>query len=418
MPRRLRSARRLGRPPSRSSLLPFSLNYFFMAAASAVISPHLQLFVEARGFDPSRLGFLLGCYALAGVLGPLVLARLADGSRRYRPLLVVAAVGSAAAFVPLSFLSGVRFYLPLLVLMGFAGKASMPLTDSLATIALQDPIRQYGRVRIVSSVGFITASLLLQVFPFVEASSAMPILVSYLVATAAYAAVIPLLPDVPPEDAAGREAENRRPSGSAGGPQDSGRPPGSAGSGGLDGAFWLLMAIVFLGRFGMSSHYSFFSLYLQNELGLDRVSGIWAVGSFAEIPVILFSGAIIRRFGIVRMLYASLAGIAVRLALYAAFPNVWVAVSAQLLHALTLGTFHTASVAFIYWRVRAAQRAQAMAVYMSVGIGLATLVGSSLGGAILQSAGFRQLYLLFASAPLLGVFVLALTGRMAAYRTG
>ena len=168
--------------------------------------------------------------------------------------------------------------------------------------------------------------------------------------------------------------------------------------------------MLFLARFGISAHYSFFSLFLRDSLGLANVSGIWALGSLAEAPMILFSGWIIARFGVRAVLTTAVAAVTVRLALYGLFPTLAVVVPAQLLHAFTFGALHTASVAYVNAKIDPSRRGLGMALYNALSVGLASFLASSAGGYLLEAAGFRVLFLVYAAVPVLGLAVLALRG--------
>ena len=78
---------------------------------------------------------------------------------------------------------------------------------------------------------------------------------------------------------------------------------------------------------------------------------------------IWFSGPLIRRWGIRTLLVVSLAAISVRLGLFIIAPSIAVVALAQLLHAFTFGTFHTAAIAFINGKIGHEDRGVGMAIY-------------------------------------------------------
>jgi len=84
---------------------------------------------------------------------------------------------------------------------------------------------------------------------------------------------------------------------------------------------------------------------------------------------------------------------------------------AQLLHAFTFGTFHTASVAYVNSRVAPARRGVGMAIYNSIGGGLSTFLAAVLGGYLVESHGYRTLFLVYSFVPLAGVMALSLFGK-------
>ena len=124
-----------------------------------------------------------------------------------------------------------------------------------------------------------------------------------------------------------------------------------------------------------------------------------------------FSGRLMARWGIRAMLTVSLVAISVRLCLFVVAPSLAVLAAAQLLHAFTFGTFHTAAMAYISGATGQERRGAGTAVYNALGIGLPSFLASVIGGSIIEAHGFTALFLSYAIVPLLGVLVLAVFGR-------
>ena len=421
-------------PGRRASAIFFS-NYFLLYASFAVLTPYLQLYFKSRGFSASRIGLLLGIVELAGLAGPLLVARLADARGSYRGLLVASLLASAAAFAAVQFSSGLLAAAGLAAAIGFSYRSTTPLLDSSVSRSLPDPARQYGRFRVAGSVGFIVVSLVLQFSGVVSADSSWSILVAFCASALLAAAAAGFLPAVP-RTAPGLSAQAapgsapRSAGGSAGG---SAAAPSTDRA--FDRGFWAVIGIIFLGRFGMGAYYSFFSLYLRDTFGGGAaaaaaagaaatagaaghgggpvalggaVSLMWALGSVAEIGPMWFSGRLIARWGLRPVLLVSLLAISVRLSLFVVAPSLLVVGAAQLLHAFTFGTFHPAAVAYINAKVPAQRRGLGMALYNAVGIGLASFTASAVGGYIVEARGYVTLFLLYALVPL-GAAVLLFT---------
>ncbi len=367
-------------------------NYVLLFASYAILTPYLQLFLKARGLPLSRIGLLLGILELAGIGGPIILSHLADRRSAYRFLLFAGLLVSIFAFIPLQLTTALPVFLVCIALMGFSYRAAIPLLDSLLGRILPEPSRQYGGLRVAGSISFTVVSLLLQLTGAISGDSSVSILVAFGAATALAAMAIWLIP-APPAVRARNDTV-----------------PVKDGDG-LDAKFWTVIGIIFLGRFGLGAYYSFFSLYLHDTFGLSGVGLLWAIGSLAEIPMVFFSGALIARLGIRVLLAVSLAAISLRLGMFILAPSILVVALAQLLHAFTFGTFHTASVAYVNARVAPARRGMGMAIYNSVGGGLSTFLAAVLGGYFLESHSYRSLFFLYALVPLAGVIALAIFGK-------
>jgi PPP family 3-phenylpropionic acid transporter len=370
-------------------------NYFLLSITFAVLSPYLPLYLKAKGFTPSRIGVLLGVLELAGVGGALLIARLADRRSIYRELYAVVLVVSAAAFLLLQLTTALVVSAGCMVLMGLAYRSAAPLLDSLVTRVVPDPAHRYGRLRVAGSISFIAASLVFQASGLITGDSAPAILIAFCAAALVAAAAAAILPAAPrPVDRAAAAA--------------SGVPAASAG---FDLTFWVVIGVIFLGRFGIGAYYSFFSLYLKHTFPAAGVGGLWAIGAAAEVVTVWFSGPLIKRWGIRLVRLVSLAAISLRLGLFVAAPAIAVVAVAQLLHAFTFGTFHTVSVAYVTTKIAGERRGLGMAVYNGLCIGLSTVLASTAGGYILEAHGFVVLFVTYASVPLAGIAVLLVFGR-------
>ncbi len=363
-------------------------NYFLLFASWAVLSPYLQLYLKARGLAESRIGLLLGLMEIAGVAGPLVIGRLADRRCAYRALL---AAGFLIPVAVLGAMETTRFfpaYVAGMLVVGFTYRAVIPLLDSLVSRLLPYPDRQYGRLRVAGSFGFIAISVVLQATGWVTGETSRPILIAFGATAACAAAAVALIPP------AAQSRQERR------------NGTRAELGGGFDAAFWAIIGIIFLGRFGIGAYYAFFSLYLKQAFPGSGVSLLWAIGPLAEIATIWYSGALIRRWGLRAMFIVSLGAVTLRLLLFVAAPNLAVVALAQILHAFTFGTFHTTAVSFVNAKIEPSRRGTGMAIYNAVGIGLATFLASALGGYVIEAHGFVALFMGYAGVPVVGIVAL------------
>jgi PPP family 3-phenylpropionic acid transporter len=155
--------------------------------------------------------------------------------------------------------------------------------------------------------------------------------------------------------------------------------------------------IIFLSRFAMVVIYTYFPLYLTEVLHWNVVGLMFALSAIAEIPFIFFSGRLIRRFGSLPLMGLSSVGICLRLLILAFLPFKPCIIAAQLLHCVCFGLFHPAAVHFVTSVFPARKRGTGMSLYMALGTGLPSLIGNMVGGAIVQVAGYQQLFVLYAA---------------------
>ncbi|MFW5812622.1 MAG: MFS transporter, partial [Alkalispirochaetaceae bacterium] len=245
------------------------LYYFFVFAMYAVVIPHYQVFLRASGYEPLALGIMIGFFEISGVVGPMLLARLADRTGRFRE--IKAGTTLLAGGVMVFLLMELPFLAAVLIsgLTGFLFKVSVPLTDAVAGSVLSDPREQYGKVRVFGSIGFAVAAVLVPAGNLLDQESPESMMIAFLVAMALFAAAVILV----------RPPASQKSATSAGT-----QTPGKAKR--LEPIFWAVLAAVGLGNIAFGAYNSFFSLYLKEDLGVEAVTVYWAIGAVSEIPII------------------------------------------------------------------------------------------------------------------------------------
>ncbi|MFO7956965.1 MAG: MFS transporter [Candidatus Brocadiia bacterium] len=371
-------------------MVRFGAHYFLLFAVMATVYPYFQLLLRARGFAESEVGYLLGLLALAEVAGPMALGWAADRLGAHRRMLAACLVAFALLVVPLGLTSAFWAAALLVLGIGFTARVPIPLADTLASAHLPDPAHDYGRVRLWGSIGFITTLFGIRIFRLVDETSSWSMISAMIVAVAVCLVSVFFLPGgASPENTDGK---------------------GQGDGDGFDAVFWIFILVAALHMLGMTSYYSFVTMYLHDKVGMESGAWVWAVGSACEIPILFLGGRIIRRYGLRAMLMAAMGAAAVRLTVFAAAPYLWAVLPAQALHAATFGLFHAASIEFIRRKVPAARRGAAMAIYMSIAIALTRLIGSAAGGVIIENRGYSTLYLTYALFPLAGLLIMAAAG--------
>jgi MFS transporter, PPP family, 3-phenylpropionic acid transporter len=367
-------------------MIAFVVNYFFLFVTSAIYFPYLQLFLKARGFSASQVGVLLACSQIAGILGPLLIARLADKTGKFRLITLFSIGASVGTWALLEFVAPSRLwgFAPFMLLLGIGLNSLIPLLDGLASKQLTDPARQYGRLRAIGSIGFIVSSFVLQFAGLIDGTSSLSIFRCFVAAGVIYAVAVAFLPQA----AAHRVARER------------------AKGAGLNGSFWIGIVVIFLAWLSLVSYQSFFSLFAQAELGVASVSWLFAVAGLSEIPWIFFSGPLVRRFGLWGIFLFCLAVTVGRLVMYALLHGVAAIVVAQLLHGISFGLLHAGAIQFVNRKVPHARLGLGIALYLSLGVGLANFTGSLIGGFVIEWLGFRSMYLIYTIPALVGIVIL------------
>jgi PPP family 3-phenylpropionic acid transporter len=341
------------------------------------------------------VGVLLAVFEGAGMAGPFVFGFFADQRGWYKPLIMVTYFISIAAVIPLAIFVHPAVSVITIALLAFAFRSTTPLLDAVTTISI-GKTGNYGKIRATGSTSYIVMVLILQWIPVMKMESAFNI--AFWIALTTAMSIVPAL--FLPSSTMMR-ASAARPALS---PLKKPRRIWTA-------AFIMGFLIIFLCRLGITPAYSFFSLFLVEELHWDAVGVLNGLSAATEVPFMFFSARLIRRFGALPLLGASAAAIALRMALYAFFPFKGAIIAAQCLHSLCYGLFHPAAIAFITSSVPPERRALGMSLYLSLGTGLPMLLGNLLCGFLLENAGYPTLFAAFIVFPLGALVIFAIIRR-------
>lgn len=132
------------------------LHYFALGALFPVLS--LLLFRDL-GFTAAQTGIVIGVGALASIVAPLVALPLADRSVAAERLLGLLNLGSVGLTVAMALRDDFWSWLGLYLALMMTKAPSFALTNSVALKYLADPTREFARVRLFGTAGWIAGGL-------------------------------------------------------------------------------------------------------------------------------------------------------------------------------------------------------------------------------------------------------------------
>lgn len=370
---------------------PFALFLFAYYGYVGVFSPYASLFFAHQGMSAPQIGVLMSMMQVMRIFGPTAWGWLADRSQRRVLVLRLTAIGALGACGGLLFGQGFAWYFAVMVAINTFTSAQGPLSEALMLSSMRGDLSHYGKLRLWGSIGFIAAvsaaGELLDRFGVVN----MPWVALALLALVLCASLcMREAPQAPPEKDAPSVTQLMR------------RPEVVA-----------FFASTFLMIGAHAALYVFYSLYLSGLGYSNSVIGLmWSLGVLAEIAFFYYQAPIFRRFGArALMLGCLLAAVARFLLIGLGAESLALLVLAQLLHAATFGTHHSASVAMLQRWFSGPLQSQGQALYISISYGL----GGTLGGLALSAAweayGPRSVFLLAAAAALAATGAAALCYR-------
>jgi MFS transporter, PPP family, 3-phenylpropionic acid transporter len=377
---------------------------FLLFAVYGVVNAYLPILLFDLGYSATMIGVLQGVFEAAGLLFPVFVSSKVDKKGNYGVIMILLGLLMVVVLPLLVLINDFWVTALALALFAIGYKGAVPVADALVSRRLGADTTNYGKIRVMGSIGFVCITLLLQFTRLVDASSPASIALWIGIPAVHFSLSVAVVPGIlkswPPKDASDTDDAKILVADTP--------VPATARAFSLADfpvSFWLGIFLIFLGFLGLTPSQRFFSLYVQEYLHLESYAGLWALGAMAEVPFMFLSGWFIRRFATEKILLLSLLAIIARNLVYAVFPTFAGAVAGQLFHSVCFGLFHPAAIIFITERVPKRLMAVGLTLYTSVSVGVASVLGNILGGLVIDSLGYRSLFIVFSAFPLIGIVV-------------
>ncbi len=366
------------------------LSSFFGAyfAYVGLFAPYLSLWLSGRGFTPTEIGVLISPMQWARVVGPPAWGWMADHVKGTKGVAHLVQISAGLALCSaLLLLMDLNFW-PLflaLCLMSFFLSGQVPITESMAMHVGQGSLKAYGSMRVWGSIGFIVAVMCAG--PWFDRVG-IAWLPATLIGMLALVVLVTLwLPH--------REVHDLSPQ------------PVKAKEIFQDSRVRYFLGASFLMLLAHAPLYTIFSLWLY-EQGFSRteIGLLWALGVVAEIVMFQFQHKLFERFSVRACWVASYAVTAIRFLMFAfSGGSLIVILLAQLLHAVTFGIHHSASMSLIRQLFPAKAQARGQAFYTMSSYGLGGSLGGIAAGWLWDAVSPEFSFIASALAALLGFVV-------------
>jgi len=352
--------------------------YFAYFAFAGVGMAYLPLYFASRGLHAGEIAFVVALPHIARVFAPAAWGWLADATGARRGIVAFSCAASAAGFAFIPQADSTASIAWIVAAMALLSSAAVPLVEAITLGSLAGQAGRYGPIRVWGSVGFIGATLGGGAWLDYWAPATLPYvlvalsLVSLLIAFA-----------LPP------------------------RAPRAHGHGETPRISEGVRAVIAAGFCMTAAHgtlYTFFTLYLERAGHSGSViGGLWTLGVLAEIVVFLCLPALFRRHSLSAILLASFACAVARfIAIGWLPPSLWILVPAQLLHAVTFGAFHAASVATVHRLFPESAQARGQTLFSSLSYGAGGAAGALIAGWAWEASGPTMAFSASAAAAAVG----------------
>jgi PPP family 3-phenylpropionic acid transporter len=367
-----------------------SLAYVVFYVALGATSPYMAPYLQSLGLSLGEIGLLGSLSAALGLVAGPIWGSIADrfpGSRLLIPLAALLAASGALALVSM----GRSILIPVAYVglaIGLTGTG--PLLDARALDLVHADRDRFAHLRLWGSASFMVAAGLVGLF-FIRRDSPggfFYVYVPFLVLTAIVALGL-----------GGRSAPSARGIGIL-------RAPGRVLRN-RSIALFLVGALV--AWTALVAQLAFFSIYLEG-LGAppEMVGWAWSLGAVLEVPAMLFFPQLARRFGAGRLVVVGALIMAFRefgsVVLTDPTLLIWLSTLQGLGYALAL----IGGVTFVSRHAPTGTAATAQGILNSVSIGLATIIGGTLGGLLAGWLTIRGMYVIATATGFAGAGLIAL----------
>jgi PPP family 3-phenylpropionic acid transporter len=346
--------------------------YFLYFGVLGIFLPFFNLYCYHLGFRGLQIGILSAVRSVVMVLFPLIWGALADRLNARRPIYILCNFSSALIWM--LYLFTVDFW-PMLVITVFYGIFYAPIISFLEAFTMDLLGREkksYGRIRAWGSIGFIMTVLMLG--KIVDLYSVEIIVVLILAGSLMLSTISTRIPDI-------QIAKKNR------------LTPEAKSLAERRVLVFLFCAFLMLVSHG--AYYGFFSIHLENlGYGTTFIGITWALASTAEILVMIRSDQIFNRFSLEAVLIFSFMVAALRWFILFFAQSVPAILLSQVLHAVTYGTFHMASILYIDRLAPDKAKTFGQAVNNAVTYGLGLMVGFFFNGYLFEITGSFALFII------------------------
>jgi nucleoside transporter len=351
----------------RLSVMMF-VQYFIYGAWLVTLGTFLGTSLGATG---TQVGLAYMMPAIAAILSPFIVGMIAD--RFFATEKVLAALHLVGAL--LLYVATTQHSFSAFVWLFFAYTLcylpTLALTNSISFDNMQEPARDFPRIRVLGTIGFIAIQLLIGTLH--ADATALPLRIGA-VTSVLMALYCLTLPHTPPHNA--------------------GKPLDIRDVLGLDALVLLKdrsFAVFILGSFllciPLQFYYSFTNPFL-NEIGVPAAAGKMSLGQMSEIGFMLLMPWFIVRLGVKRMLLLGMAAWTARYLMFAygnAGPGMWMLYLGILLHGVCYDFFFVTGQIYVDQQADVKIRAAAQGFIALVTLGAGQAIGSWLSGAVVDA---------------------------------
>lgn len=339
----------------------------------------LWVFLNTSGFTPTQISWSYACTAISAILSPILVGSLTDRYFAAQKVLALLMFAGAGLMYLAAQQTEFAYFFPLLLAYSLTYMPTIALTNSIAFSNIDDVERDFPRIRVMGTIGWIASGLvcgfLPQILGFNDISPTnVPLLIT--AASSLLLGVFALaLPHTPPKSTGKLSLKVML---------------------GLDALvllkdknFLVFFVCSFLFAMPLAFYYIFANGYLT-EVGMHNATGWMTLGQFSEIFFMLALPFFTKRFGIKKVLLLGLITAAIRYGffVYGGADHVFtygLLFLGILLHGVSYDFYYVTAYIYVDKKAPVHMRTAAQGLITLCCQGFGSLLGYRLGGQLMES---------------------------------
>src|SRR5699024_4763439 len=345
---------------------------FSFHAMNIIMISFLAIYLQYKGLNGKEIAWVLAVGPLDSIFSQPFWGYMSDKYKTIKNMLLILIFGLLISSILFFQMDGL---LTILIMGGVLFFFSTPigaLSDSLAQRRADDLHVSFGTIRTWGSVGFATSALVVgellsiigiqyMVWPYIGLGTVVLIVIFRLQDVKVDSEPIKLQ-DV-------KQLIRNKP-------------------------FLIFLLLMMFLTIGHRANDSFIGLYITELGGSENLVGLaWFIGLVSEALVFALAGKWFQKFH--PLVFVIIAGIlySLRWFMYAGIDNPMYIIALQILHGLTFGVFYTTAFDYVTRLIPKLLQSTGHLIFYSVFFGISGIIGSLIGGALLDMFGGQVLYM-------------------------
>lgn len=369
------------------SLVPLKTLLFSFHATNTIIISFLPLYLRYKGLNGTEIGWVLAIGPLASIFSQPFWGYLSDKYKTVKRMLLICVIGLLVSSVVFFQMNSLLAILLIGAIFYFFSSPVGALGDSLGQRRADDLKISFGTIRTWGSIGFATSALI--VGELLDHIGIQYMMWPYLFFGLIALLVTFRLKDVKVNSEPIQLSDVRA--------LIQSKP---------------FVVFLFFMMFITISHRandSFIGLYITQLGGSERLVGIaWFVGVASEAAIFAFAGFWFRKYHSLVFVIAAGFLYSFRWFIYASIDDPMYIIALQVLHGLTFGVFYLSAFNYITRIIPRLLQSTGHLLFYSVMFGISGIIGSLVGGALIDTFSGGTLYFVMGCIALFGTICLTI----------